>query len=198
LSDSKGAESAIPAVVLPVQHQYIEALVAHPDDLTTLIFGWQGKNQKRAKRLVGPERKWRANGYIAFLFRASHHDADRDAPRMITHAAVAGFMLHRRDPEYPKYKSFLYTSRVERYTGARRSDEVEPNEIGTFYVVAGVQKLDDPIPFERLTLLSEGRPLNPAMARGYATVALPDDLVTWYRESTSHWDRIAKAAGFQA
>ena len=179
--------TSVPAVVLPVFERYLSALGAHPDELTTLIFGWQGKNQEPARRLIGPERLCRKYGHIPFLFRAT------ETTGKVTHAAIAGLIVHRDQPEYKQQEQFLYESRVERFTGAKRSDEVGPHEIGSFYVVAAGMELPEPIAFEALTLLSQGRPLNPKMARGYAIVGLPSQLIGWHDEAVRTWDRLAAA-----
>src|SRR5438105_3476122 len=45
-----------PAVVVPVQEYYLRAMLKHPDELTTLNFGWHAGAGDKPKKLVEPER----------------------------------------------------------------------------------------------------------------------------------------------
>jgi hypothetical protein len=191
----------IPAVVLPVQSYYLDEIVRHPDDLTTMNFGWQSKDKKLAKKLVTPERLCNQLGHLPFLFRASQEDdpwADK-TPGRATHAALAGLIVHGDSPHYLNLKRFLSNTKVERLIpGMKRRDELGQREIGSFYVVAGVVQLPDPIPYPDLNLRSQNRPLDPKMNRGYAIVDLPVALKDWHDRAISKWNSLSTAAGLQA
>jgi hypothetical protein len=60
----------------------------------------------------------------------------------------------------------------------------------SFYVVTAGVKLNTPIPFENLTLVSKKRPLSPKKQRGYAIVWLPPELSQWHDEAIEKWDSL--------
>ena len=60
----------------------------------------------------------------------------------------------------------------------------------SFYVVTAATKLDVPIPFRRLTLISKRRPLDPDMQRGYALVLLPENARGWYEDAARRWEAL--------
>jgi len=169
------ANPGIQAVVLPVFDKYLDVLSQRTGELTTMIWGWQGE----ARRVRAPASLLRRQRYVPFLFRSL------EAAGQVTHAALSGLILHRDSAQYRPLATWLDQRRVERFAGSKWGDRTT-----TLYVVTGGHKLPTPVPFQSLTLVSEGRPLTPGMLRGYATVFLPDSLVSWYQTAIAAWDRL--------
>ena len=191
----------IPAVVLPVQNYYLDEIVRHSDELTTMNFGWQAKDKKPTRKLVKPAQLCNQVGHLTFLFRASQEDEPSAdiSPVRVTHAALAGLIIHGDSPHYSKVKQLLFDTRVERLIpGMQRRDQLGQREIGSFYVVADVIRLPDPIPYEDLNLRSENRPLDPKMNRGYAIVDLPVVQKDWHDRAIGTWNRLSTEAGLRA
>jgi hypothetical protein len=187
-----------PAVVVPVQEYYLRAMLEHPDELTTLNFGWHAGAGDKPKRLVEPERLCRQLGYLPFLFRATQQedDASEVFSGEATHAGLAGIIVHGDMSQYTKLAPFLYQTRVERLVGYKRADELGA-EIGTFYVVAALRELRRPIPYGEIELLSEARKLSPKFKHGYAIVDLPAELRDWQEPAVATWKRLSTSAGLE-
>lgn len=187
-----------PAIVVPVQEYYLRALLEHPDELATLNFGWHAGAGDKPKRLVEPERLCKQLGYLPFLFRATHQEdeASDGFSGEATHAGLAGIIVHGDTSQYSKLAPFLYETRVERFVGYKRADELGA-EIGTFYVVAALCELRRPIPYGEIALLSEARKLSPKFKHGYAIVDLPAELRDWQEPAMATWKRLSNSAGLE-
>jgi hypothetical protein len=127
--------------------------------------------------MVAPVRLLKKQKYVPFLFRSM------ESAGQVTHVAITGVILYKDTPNYNSSADWLRDHRIEKFAGTRGGDQAT-----TFYVVAAGYTLPTPLPFETLTLASEGRALAPGMVRGYARVVLPDSLLPWYQRATAIWD----------
>jgi hypothetical protein len=173
---------SIKAVVIPIDDVFLLTLVDRGNDLTTLIWGWQGNSN----RMVTPQRILRQQDYIPFLFSSTNQTY-----KTVTHMGVSGLIVHREDVS-AEFEARLNSIRVE--LGSR-------TEFGTavrsLYVVTATHELDPHMPYEDFVLVSDSRPLLPTKVRGYAIVHLPSSLMTNYTAACDQWDalqaRIPKA-----
>lgn len=167
------------SVVLPVYQAYLDQLVAKPDDLICLIWGWQGDS----KRMSAPQQVLRKQHALPFLFRPTDQEE-----KTVGYAALCGCIVHRDDPEFAPNEDWLRSHRVEALAGKTDWNM----NARSFYVVTAATKLDVPIPFRRLTLVSKRRPLDPNMQRGYALVLLPENSRSWYEDAARRWEALEK------
>jgi hypothetical protein len=169
------ANTNIEAVVLPVYDKYLAVLCTRSQDLTTMVWGWQGN----ARRMARPAHLRRRQPLVPFLFRSDV------AMGQVTHTAISGLIVHKVSPEYPALAHWLRERRIEIFAHSKWDDEV-----ASFYAATAGQVLANPIPFQDLTLVSEGRALAAGMTRGYAMVFLPESLVPWYEKGVETWSAL--------
>ena len=171
------AQSRTQAVVIPVYKEYLDVLTRRPNDLTTMIWGWQGNS----KPMAAPGRLLRKQGTVPFLFRPV------ESTGHVTHVAISGLIVHSGSPAHRKIAQWLHDRRVEGFAGRKNWND----DVRSFYVVTAARELPAPIPFQDLTLVSENRPLDPGMVRGYATVFMPGPMATWYDAAVRTWGACA-------
>ena len=100
------SDTQIRAVVIPVYENsdadYLSAVERRANDLTVLIYGWQGES---TVKMAGPARLLDSGRqhYLPFLFTP----AEQEVPKSVTHAALSGFMLHRDDKRYRNLRTWL-------------------------------------------------------------------------------------------
>ena len=169
------ANTNIEAIVLPVYDKYLAVLCKWSQDLTTMIWGWQGN----ARRMARPAHRRRRQPLVPFLFRSDV------VTGQVTHTAISSLIVHKDSPAYPALARWLCERRVEIFAHSQWDDEVT-----SFYAVTAGQVLANPIPFQDLTLVSESRALTPGMTRGYAMVFLPESLVPWYEKGVETWSAL--------
>ncbi len=179
------------AVVVPVfnsiRADYLDTLVRRRDELTTLIYGWQGKDPTRTPaRMVTPGKMVERQSVIPFLFSPAEQDQ-----KAVTHAAVCGLIVHRDEDRYGALASWLAALRVERHCTGKPEHGAKA---GTFYVVTGGTRLERPLDYPELKVAATNSLLSPEKRRGYAIVWLPQQLEDWFAAARSTWQpQIARA-----
>jgi hypothetical protein len=176
----------IKAVVVPVYNaagaDYLDTLVRRRDDLTALIYGWQGKDPtKNPPRMVTPGKIVERQSVIPFLFSPAEQDL-----KAVTHAAVCGLVVHRDEDRYGALALWLEERRVERHCTGKPA---YGTNVGTLYVVTGGTQLDRPIEYPNLTVAATNSKLSPEKRRGYAIVWLPEELEEWFAATRSTWQQ---------
>ncbi len=165
------------AVVVPVNEDFLAALVARRETLTTLVWGWQGKSGP----MTGPARVLEEDQpHLPFLF------SPMDQPsKAVTHAAVSALVVHRREVPATA-EGWLANRRVERFAG------IEPGPgVASLYVVTTTQPLARPIPYDHLVRVNGGAALSANKRRGYALVYLPAALHEWFEDGCRQWDALS-------
>jgi hypothetical protein len=175
--------TATKSIVLPVYPNYLRELAHREAEFTCMIWGWQGT----AKRMATPYRILaKEQGFLPFLFSSTKQE-----PKAVTHAAVSGLLLHREDIPPGDVAEWFSDMRIEHFALKDKQKVWGVEDARSYYVVTATHELDEPIHYDQLTLVSEGRPLQPNMRRGYAVVYLPKKLESWYQEACSRWNQIA-------